>query len=94
MRAGANGIVGALGSIGAALGLLVFPLFRARYGLEHTFLILAIVPCVASAICFAIRWDPTRTTVNPDNEPDAPHFGDDGRATSAFLKPAIEKTQR
>ncbi|OXJ30525.1 MFS transporter [Burkholderia sp. HI2714] len=94
LRAGANGIVGALGSIGAALGLLVFPLFRVRYGLEHTFLILAIVPCVASAICFAIRWDPTRTAINPDNEPDAPHFGDDARVTSAYLNPAIEKTPR
>ncbi len=28
LRAGANGVIGALGSIGAALGLLVFPLFR------------------------------------------------------------------
>ncbi|MBA5790714.1 hypothetical protein H3280_27410, partial [Escherichia coli] len=47
-----------------------------------------------SAICFAIRWDPTRTTINPDNEPDAPHFGEDARVTSTFLEPAIEKTQR
>ncbi len=57
LRAGANGIIGALGAIGAALGLLVFPLFRAQYGLETTFLILSVVPLLASIICFAIRWD-------------------------------------
>lgn len=82
LRAGANGIIGALGSIGAALGLLVFPLFREKYGLEHTFLILAVVPLVASIICFAIRWDPTRTTINPDNEPDAPQFDEDKQSNA------------
>lgn len=82
LRAGANGIIGALGSIGAALGLLVFPLFREKYGLEHTFLILAVVPLVASVICFAIRWDPTRTTINPDNEPDAPQFDEDKQSNA------------
>ena len=77
LRAGANGIIGALGAMGAALGLLVFPIFREQYGLEHTFLILAIVPLVASIICFVIKWDPTRTTIKPDNEAGAPQFKDD-----------------
>ena len=94
LRAGANGVIGALGSIGAALGLLVFPLFREHYGLEKTFLILAIVPLVASVICFAIKWDPTRTTISPDNEPGAPQFKDDAPPPSAFMNPAIEKSQR
>ncbi|MFX1766258.1 MFS transporter [Paraburkholderia sp. A1RI-2L] len=94
LRAGANGVVGALGSIGAALGLFVFPLFRARYGLEHTFLILAVVPLVASVICFVIRWDPTRTTVTPDNESGAPQFGGDAARESTFMNPAMEKSQR
>ena len=74
LRAGANGVIGALGAMGAALGLLVFPLFRQQYGLETTFLILSVVPLVASLICFTIKWDPTRASVSPDNEPDAPQF--------------------
>jgi MFS transporter, putative metabolite transport protein len=94
LRAGANGVVGALGSIGAALGLLVFPLFRERYGLDHTFLMLAAVPCVASVICFAIRWDPTRSIVTPDNEPGAPQFEGDDRQRSAFLNPLVEEPRR
>ncbi|NUU03905.1 MFS transporter [Herbaspirillum robiniae] len=93
LRAGANGIIGALGSIGAALGLLVFPLFRAQYGLETTFLILSVVPLVASIICFSIRWDPTRTTINPDNESGAPQFKDDRGDQPAFMTPAIDKSQ-
>ncbi len=94
LRAGANGVIGALGSIGAALGLLVFPIFRERYGLEHTFLILSVVPFIASLICFAIRWDPTRTTINPDNEAGAPQFQDDARPGGAFLDPAVGDSQR
>lgn len=91
LRAGANGVIGALGSIGAAVGLLVFPLFREWYGLNHTFLILSAVPLVASIICFSINWDPTRTTINPDNEDDAPQFeGDNVRA--AALRPAVKTT--
>lgn len=74
LRAGANGVIGALGAMGAALGLLVFPLFRQQYGLETTFLILSVVPLIASVICFTIKWDPTRSAVNPDNESDAPQF--------------------
>ncbi len=92
LRAGANGIIGALGSIGAAVGLLVFPIFRENYGLEKTFLILSIVPLVASIICFTIKWDPTRTTINPDNEDGAPQFKDD--AAPATLDPAIGKAAR
>lgn len=93
LRAGANGIIGALGSIGAAMGLLVFPLFRASYGLEKTFLILSVVPLIASAICFIIKWDPTRTAINPDNEADAPQFKDDmlpAASAAGYLNPAIQ----
>jgi len=92
LRAGANGVIGALGSIGAALGLLVFPLFRESYGLEKTFLILSVVPLIASIICFVIRWDPTRTTINPDNEPGAPQFKDDAQRAGG-LQPAVERAQ-
>jgi MFS transporter, putative metabolite transport protein len=91
LRAGANGVIGALGSIGAALGLLVFPIFREKYGLEHTFLILSVVPFMASVICFLIRWDPTRTTINPDNEPAAPQFKGDAQAVTSTINPVIVK---
>ena len=74
LRAGANGVVGALGAIGAALGLFIFPVFRDLYGLQTTFLIMSAVPLFASIVCFAIPWDPTRTTIQPDNEPGAPQF--------------------
>lgn len=77
LRAGANGIIGALGAMGAALGLLIFPIFREHYGLGSTFLILSIVPLVACIICSVIHWDPTRTEINPDNEPNAPQFKGD-----------------
>lgn len=87
LRAGANGVIGALGAMGAALGLLVFPLFRQQYGLETTFLILSVVPLIASIICFSIRWDPTRTNINPDNEPDAPQFKED-MARGVAARPA------
>lgn len=88
LRAGANGVIGALGSIGAALGLLVFPLFKEWYGLNHTFLILSAVPLIASIICFSIKWDPTRTTINPDNEPDAPQFEGDKVYAAGALQSA------
>nr|WP_283125864.1 MFS transporter [Providencia stuartii] len=74
LRAGANGIIGALGAMGAALGLFIFPVFRESYGLQTTFLIMSVVPLVASIICFLIKWDPTRTHIVPDNEPNAPQF--------------------
>ena len=92
LRAGANGVIGALGSTGAALGLLVFPLFKEWYGLNHTFLILSVVPLIASIICFAIKWDPTRTTINPDTEVGAPQFEGDKVAASATLQPSATRT--
>lgn len=77
LRAGANGFIGALGAVGAALGLLVFPIFREKFGLETTFLILSGVPFICCIICSVIKWDPTRTGINPDDEPDAPQFAGD-----------------
>ena len=79
IRAGANGITGAIGGLGAALGLVVFPLMKDAYGLETTFLFLALVPAIAAIICFVIKWEPTRSPVPLDEELDAPNFGADGR---------------
>lgn len=77
LRAGANGFIGALGAAGASLGLFVFPIFKEKFGLEITFLILSIVPLLACIICCSIKWDPTRSSVNPDDEPNAPQFEGD-----------------
>ncbi|BCW08623.1 MFS transporter [Arthrobacter sp. NtRootA1] len=77
LRAGANGVIGALGSTGAALGLLIFPLLKAELGLGPTFLILSAVPLAACIICSIIKWDPTRAPVSPDEETDAPQFRND-----------------
>lgn len=76
LRAGANGIIGAIGSLGAALGLMVFPLLKEQLGLGTTFLILALVPLTAAIICFVIKWEPSRASVSPDEELDAPQFAD------------------
>lgn len=88
LRAGANGVIGAMGSIGAAIGLFIFPLFRAEYGLQATFLILSAVPLFAGIICFSIHWDPTRTRVQPDIEPDAPQFNDQPCPRVSVNKPS------
>lgn len=77
LRAGANGIIGAIGSLGAALGLMVFPILKADLGLGPTFLILSLVPLIAAIVCWVIRWEPTRAEVSPDEELDAPQFTSD-----------------
>ncbi|QDW30931.1 MFS transporter [Arthrobacter sp. KBS0702] len=77
LRAGANGIIGAIGSAGAALGLLVFPLLKEGLGLGPTFLILSVVPLIACIVCSVIKWEPTRALLSPDEELDAPQFKSD-----------------
>lgn len=77
LRAGANGVIGAIGSMGAALGLLVFPLLKEGLGLGPTFLILSAIPLIACIVCSVIKWDPTRAPVSPDEELDAPQFKSD-----------------
>jgi hypothetical protein len=59
------------------------------YGLQSTFLIMSAVPLFASIVCFVISWDPTRTAIQPDNEPGAPQF------TPSFpLQPVAQETGR
>ncbi|WGW11437.1 MFS transporter [Saxibacter everestensis] len=81
LRASANGVIGALGSVGAALGLLVFPILKEDLGLGPTFLILSVVPLAAFIICSVIKWDPTRAAISPDEELDAPQFKADRAVT-------------
>lgn len=82
IRAGANGFIGAVGGLGAALGLVVFPLLRDALGLGTTFIILALVPASAAVICFIIKWEPSRSEVPVDEELDAPNFDDDNVVAS------------
>ena len=89
LRAGANGIIGAIGSAGAALGLLVFPLLKEGIGLGPTFLILSVVPLVAFIICSIIKWDPTRTAISPDEELNAPQFKSDAAAQAAAAEASV-----
>jgi MFS family permease len=89
LRAGANGIIGAIGSAGAALGLLVFPLLKEGIGLGPTFLILSIVPLLAFIICSIIKWDPTRTEISPDEEQNAPQFKSDAAAQAAAAEASV-----
>jgi len=81
LRAGANGVIGALGSTGAALGLLIFPILKEDLGLGPTFLILAAVPLTACIVCSVIKWDPTRAALSPDEEENAPQFRSDRART-------------
>jgi len=74
IRATANGFIGAIGSFGAALGLLIFPLLQDAFGLGPTFLIVAIFPLAAFIVCTVITWEPTRAEVHVDEETDAPQF--------------------
>lgn len=83
IRATANGFIGALGGIGAAVGLTIFPLMKAAYGLPTTFLILAIVPTFAAIICYTIKWEPTKSLVPVDEELDAPNFKGDMEPVTA-----------
>lgn len=76
LRATANGFIGAIGSLGAALGLVVFPILKEDLGLGPTFLILSAVPLIAAIICWVIKWEPSRADFNPDEEPAAPQFRD------------------
>lgn len=76
LRAGANGIIGAIGGLGAAVGLAIFPMLKEQVGLDTTFLILSIVPFLSAIVCFVIKWEPTRAGVDVDEELDAPGFAD------------------
>lgn len=82
IRAGANGFIGALGGLGAALGLVVFPLLRDALGLGTTFIILAAVPASAALVCFIIKWEPTRSDIPVDEELDAPNLDDNNEVTT------------
>src|SRR5699024_4013040 len=80
LRATANGFVGAVGSIGSAVGLFLFPVIKAALGLGPTFLIIAAIPLAGFIICTVNKWEPTRAAIDPDEETDAPVFASQAKA--------------
>lgn len=73
LRGRANGVTGALGSGGAALGLFSFPLLQAWVGTAHCLLLVAMVGLMACLTCWRLRWDPQRAGFHPDLEGAGPH---------------------
>ncbi len=73
LRGRANGVTGALGSGGAALGLFSFPLLQAWLGTAHCLLLVAMVALMACLTCWRLRWDPQRAGFHPDLEGAGPH---------------------
>lgn len=74
VRATANGVIGALGSLGTVIGLYLFPMVQDAIGLPGTVLLVSLVPLACCIICSVIKWEPTRAAVSPDEELDAPQF--------------------
>ncbi|MEV0052952.1 MFS transporter [Saccharopolyspora shandongensis] len=63
-----TGITGMLGSFGSVVGLYVFPLIKESMGLGPTIATLAVVPLLGLISCIVIKWDPTRSGIDPDDE--------------------------
>ncbi|GAA4524210.1 MFS transporter [Amycolatopsis samaneae] len=63
-----TGVTGMLGSFGSVIGLYVFPQIKEAMGLGPTIALLAVVPFLGLVSCLLVRWDPTRSGVDPDDE--------------------------
>ncbi|MER7015527.1 MFS transporter [Saccharopolyspora sp. NPDC000359] len=63
-----TGITGMLGSFGSVIGLYIFPLIKESLGLGPTIALLSAVPLLGLITCLLIKWDPTRTSIDPDEE--------------------------
>lgn len=74
LRAIAGGVTGALSTLAAAIGLFTFPFMLAGLGLATSLLIVSVVSLAGFIICIVNKWEPTRATVNVDEELDAPVF--------------------
>lgn len=58
--------------VGSIIGLYFFPLMRAGYGIEKTFLYLAVVPLLALLVISTLNWDPAGKDVESEVFADAP----------------------
>lgn len=63
-----TGITGMLGSFGSVIGLYIFPLIKESLGLGPTIALLSAVPLLGLITCLIIKWDPTRSSIDPDEE--------------------------
>ncbi|MEU4332196.1 MFS transporter [Nonomuraea dietziae] len=63
-----TGVTGMLGSLGSVAGLYLFPQLQAGIGVGASLMVLSVVPLVGLFTCLAIRWDPTRITINLEQE--------------------------
>ncbi|UKY55451.1 MFS transporter [Streptomyces inhibens] len=66
VRALGTGVTGMIGSFGSVVGLYAFPQIKDSLGLGHTFLVLSVVPLLGLITCLAIKWDPMKAEVSPD----------------------------
>ncbi|MGW1681835.1 MFS transporter [Saccharopolyspora sp. NPDC002376] len=63
-----TGITGMLGNFGSVIGLYIFPQIKESLGLGPTIALLSVVPLLGLITCLIIKWDPTRSSIDPDEE--------------------------
>ncbi|MER7499012.1 MFS transporter [Nonomuraea pusilla] len=63
-----TGVTGMLGSLGSVAGLYLFPQLQAGIGVGASLMVLSVVPLAGLLTCLAIKWDPTRASVNLEEE--------------------------
>ncbi|MDA3627308.1 MFS transporter [Saccharopolyspora sp. WRP15-2] len=63
-----TGITGMLGNFGSVIGLYIFPQIKESLGLGPTIALLSAVPLLGLVTCLIIKWDPTRSGIDPDEE--------------------------
>lgn len=63
-----TGVTGMLGSFGSVAGLYLFPQLKAGFGIGTSLMMLAVVPLVGFLTCALIKWEPTRSTINLEEE--------------------------
>ncbi|WP_433424637.1 MFS transporter [Microtetraspora malaysiensis] len=63
-----TGVTGMLGSLGSVAGLYLFPQLQAGIGVGNSLMLLSVVPLIGLLTCLAVKWDPTRVTVNLEEE--------------------------
>lgn len=63
-----TGVTGMLGSFGSVAGLYLFPQLESNLGIGTSLMLLSVVPLVGFITCLVIKWEPTRTTINLEEE--------------------------
>ena len=66
IRGTGSGFTQACIRVGSILGFYFFPVVLAALGLDHTLLLLAIVPLVGFLFTYFIKWDPTGRDIDAE----------------------------